>query len=135
MHANINALGNELKPSSKRITRRSIIMGRFKWSSGRDRKRVRGIYKPHGSVYDLWAECLKLCMREDCAKWISGILAAVKRAGTFKINTLARYRPRVVLQSARESLAASARRVIEFRGSSRLRWSMRGRSETLLDSY
>lgn len=93
-------------------------MGRFKRSSRRDRKRVRGIYKPHGSVYDLWAECLKLCTREDCAKWISGILAAVKRAGTFKINTLARYRPRVVLQSARESLAASARRVIEFRGSS-----------------
>lgn len=43
---------------------------------------------------------------------------AVKRAGAFKINTLARYRPRVVLQSAQESLAASARRVIELRGSS-----------------
>lgn len=53
-------------------------------------------------------------MREDCAKWISGILVAVKRAGAFKINTLARYRLRVVLQSAQESLAASARRVIEF---------------------
>lgn len=48
---------------------------------------------PHGSVYDLWAEWLELCTGEDCAKWISGILAAVKRAGVFKINTLARYKP------------------------------------------
>lgn len=117
-------------------------MARFKRSlPERDRKRrgqARGMSEPHGSVYDLWAEYLELCTKEDCAKWISGILAAVKRAGAFKINTLVRYRPLRVscYKAPGKSLAASARRVIEFRGGLRFRrGGVRGRSETLLDSY
>lgn len=117
--------------SSKRVMmRRSIIIGRLKQplSPYRDRKRrwalCRGrrwnVYKPHGSVYDLWVECLELCTRrEDCVKWISGILVGGQPCRcAFKINTWAYDVTGLsfcVAQSAcGKRLAASARRVIEI---------------------